>query len=268
MADTQLIFQPKDAPVSYQEIRRDSCFVPHYIHVHNSHELCFVPSCCAFEVFSGGNRWQVQGPALIFHRAGCFHELLDIKTGGEYFSQVVHFFTEALPLPDSPLPPYSCSILRLTKETTDAFSRYFSLLKEEAPSRQPLVVMLVLDKLQECRDQLIGSNSVDNYIFSVLQQLSSHPEENPTISQLADAYHVSPSKLKQDFTAIVGMPIRQYIIRQRMQLACKLLQNNAYSLAQIAYACGFCSQSHFTAAFRGHFGMTPKEYAKGGNSHV
>ena len=268
MADAQLVFVPKDAPVSYREILRNAQYIPRHIHMHNSHELCFVSSQCKFRVFSGGNRWDVQGPSLIFHRAGCFHELLSIEEGEDYHSQVVHFFREALPDPAAPLPTYSCSILQLDDSCCQSFSRYFSLIPQELPSRQPIILLLVLDLLREKASQIIGSNSVDNYIFSVLQQLSEHPEENPTIAQLSETYHVSPSKLKQDFSSITGMPIRQFMIRQRLQLACKLLKQQEFTMAQIAYRCGFCSQSHFTAAFRAQFGMTPKQYSKGGTDRV
>lgn len=268
MGDVQLVFRPKDAPVSYQEVSRNSQFAPDHIHVHNSHELCFVPTACAFHVFSGGNRFKVQGPALLFHRAGCFHELLSIDAGAEYKSHVVHFFKESLPDPSTYLPPYDCSIFSLTEDACKILSLYFSLVASESPTRQPMVVLLILDKLRECSDHIIGSNSADSYIFAVLRQLLEYPDQNLTILQLANAHHVSPSKLKQDFSSITGMPIRQYMIRQRLQLACKLLEHREYSLAQIAYRCGFCSQSHFTAAFRAQFGITPGQYIKGGYHHV
>ena len=262
MADTQLVFVPKDDPISYQEVQRDSRYVARYIHMHNSHELCFVPSHTAFQAFSGGNRWDLQGPALVFHRAGCYHELLSVGEGEIYKSQVVHFFKENLPSHNIVLPDKDCSILPLSEDEAATFGTYFSLISCEPLPRQQLALLLILDRLAESNHRTIGGDAVDSYIFSLLRQIATTPEETPSIQQLADQYHVSPSKLKQDFYAITAMPVRRYITRQRLQLARKLLKQKDLSITQIAFKCGFCSQSHFIAIFRQHFGVTPGQFRK------
>lgn len=268
MAEAQLVFIPKDKPISYQKICRDSQFVPRYIHVHNRHELCFVSSRTAFRVFSGGNRWDVQGPALVFHRAGCYHEILSVGDGEAYESHVVHFSEEDLPLPAISLPQNDCTILPLSENDASIFGQYFALIKCESLSRQQLTVLMVLDRLCENVHRCFGGNSVDSYIFEVLKIITSQPHETLTIEQLAAKFHVSPSKLKQDFSAITGMPVRQYISEQRLQLARKLLRQETPTLTQIAFHCGYCSQSHFTAAFRAKFGLTPGQYRKEHKHHV
>lgn len=268
MSETHLRFVPKNNPVSYRVVRRDSRYTARYIHVHNSHELCFVTSRTAFQAFSGGNRWDVQGPALVFHRAGCYHELLSIGAGEDYESLVVHFSLEDLPIPSVELPPNDCTILPFSPQEAAVFREYFFLVSREPLSRQKLAVLLILDRLAENAGRCIGGNAVDSYIFTLLRQIASHPEETPTIEQLAAQFHVSASKLKQDFTAITGMSIRRYITQQRLQFACKLLKRDTLSLTQIAFQCGFCSQSHFIAAFRTQFGITPGQYRKEQKDHV
>ena len=262
MAEAQLVFVPKDKPISYQMICRDSRFIPRYIHVHNRQELCFVSSKTAFRAFSGGNRWDVQGPALVFHRAGCYHEILSVGDGETYESHVVHFSTEDLPIPTVSLPQNDCTILPLSENEASIFGQYFNLIKHESLARQQLAVLMVLDRMLENGRHCIGGNSIDSYVFEILKAIAAQPEETPTIEQLASQFHVSPSKLKQDFSAITGMAVRQYISQQRLLLARKLLRQDNTSLTQIAYQCGYCSQSHFTAAFRARFGKTPGQYRK------
>ena len=52
----------------------------------------------------------------------------------------------------------------------------------------------------------------------------------------------------------------KYVIQQRIAKAKHLIKNNKLPLADIAYKCGFSSQSQMTQHFRKHVGVTPKVY--------
>lgn len=47
------------------------------------------------------------------------------------------------------------------------------------------------------------------------------------------------------------------MVLRRCELAKELLRSSPLSLAEIALACGFADQSHFTRAFARLVGMTP-----------
>ena len=121
MEQTRLQYNPKDQPVSWKYVNRNSSYIPRFIHIHASHELCFVSSGCQFEVYSGGRTATVEGPALIIHRSYCYHELLSIAPDREYKSFVVHFLPETVALPD-PLQSWDCIIfpLRIGKQKSFA----------------------------------------------------------------------------------------------------------------------------------------------------
>jgi AraC family transcriptional regulator len=55
------------------------------------------------------------------------------------------------------------------------------------------------------------------------------------------------------------MTVWQYSRRLRLEWAAAQLTEQR-SLAQIAVEAGFAGQSHFTRAFRRHFGVTPGRY--------
>jgi AraC family transcriptional regulator len=58
------------------------------------------------------------------------------------------------------------------------------------------------------------------------------------------------------------MTPHQYVIQRRILNAERLLAKDDIALADIAVACGFSSQAHFTLAFRKEVGVTPAEYRR------
>ena len=67
---------------------------------------------------------------------------------------------------------------------------------------------------------------------------------------------MSPRHLTRAYKATTGQTLTQRFRELQMLRACELLATEL-SLAEIALACGFSSQSHFTTAYRRHFGQTP-----------
>jgi AraC family transcriptional regulator len=50
------------------------------------------------------------------------------------------------------------------------------------------------------------------------------------------------------------------LVEQRLEKAKKLLVDSDLTISDVAYDCGFASQSHLTRLFRKHLNITPKEY--------
>jgi len=71
---------------------------------------------------------------------------------------------------------------------------------------------------------------------------------------------VHPVQLAREFRRFYGCTAGEYLRRTRIEAACMHLSRSNESLCEIALACGFASQSHFSASFRRMVGMTPGEY--------
>jgi AraC-like DNA-binding protein len=67
-------------------------------------------------------------------------------------------------------------------------------------------------------------------------------------------------QLSRDFRALLGASPYRYLIFRRLDAARRMMAEGL-GLADIAYACGFSDQSHFTRHFKKAFGMTPKAWA-------
>ena len=78
-----------------------------------------------------------------------------------------------------------------------------------------------------------------------------------SLAELAKQAGMSPSHFKAIFKQTVGVPVHQYVIRQRVQYAADLLQKGSPSLADVALAAGFSSQSHMAGWMRRLLGVTP-----------
>lgn len=80
--------------------------------------------------------------------------------------------------------------------------------------------------------------------------------------QLAAALGISLRRLQQLFQE-QNVSISNWIWRYRLEAAARRLADPGHmhlSISEIAYSCGFNSQSHFTRRFKEHYGLTPRDY--------
>lgn len=99
-------------------------------------------------------------------------------------------------------------------------------------------------------------------VHAVHDQLLRHMEQRVTIEALSKQHHINPTTLKAAFKAVYGTSIAAHIKQHRMEQAAGLLRQTDMSIAGIARAVGYDSQSKLTAAFKSYFGTVPKEYRK------
>jgi AraC family transcriptional regulator len=80
-----------------------------------------------------------------------------------------------------------------------------------------------------------------------------------TLAQIAREIRGSPVYLTQVFQQVEGLPLYRYHLRLRLARALDLIARRE-DLSGLAQDLGFSSHSHFSAAFRQHYGMTPAEF--------
>ena len=83
-------------------------------------------------------------------------------------------------------------------------------------------------------------------------------EPLPT-DDIARLVGVSRRQLERLFKQHLDELPSRYYARLRLTRARRLLQQTSQSILQIGLACGFASGSHFSNAYRAHFGHTPRE---------
>lgn len=81
-----------------------------------------------------------------------------------------------------------------------------------------------------------------------------------SIEKFSREIGMSRSNLYLKFKAITGESASDFIKRIRFTKSVELIKSKQYTMAQIAYMCGFNSPSYFSAAFRQYYGRMPSEY--------
>lgn len=87
--------------------------------------------------------------------------------------------------------------------------------------------------------------------------ISDHLSRRITVAELAQVACLSPSHFHAQFKDRVGLTPHQYLLRQRLDRAARLLRETDLPLVGVAGECGFSSQSALTTAMRRYLGLTP-----------
>lgn len=66
----------------------------------------------------------------------------------------------------------------------------------------------------------------------------------------------------QEYRRLFGISPTDYILRTRLLVARQMLERSATTVGEVAVACGFYDQSHFTKAFKAHTGLPPQAYRR------
>lgn len=86
--------------------------------------------------------------------------------------------------------------------------------------------------------------------------------EDISLSEPAAACGLSPGYFARAFSKSVGTPPYRWLLLQRVLRAKSLLRDADLSLTDIAAACGFADQSHFTRVFTSIVGASPGAWRK------
>ncbi|MBQ9807097.1 MAG: helix-turn-helix transcriptional regulator [Clostridia bacterium] len=271
-------YTPKNAPISVQKVFRERHYVHRYVHMHGHTELLLITSPGRVLISNNGNHCEVNTPALVLHQAGSYHSTDTLEIGSEgYSSYCVFFYEQSVKLiPRSllngdPLFDDQCLILELTEQQNAVLSRYAELLRGETENGEKalLLLLLLLAETKEAmqKNSVIRLNNPNDYIFDVTQYLVEHFEDSLTAAQIAAHFHVSVSKLTADFQKITNQTPKQFSVNLRVSRAAELLRSQPkMQIAEIAYQCGFSSESYFIQSFQKKTGTTPNAYRKA-NSH-
>ncbi|MBA2679458.1 MAG: helix-turn-helix transcriptional regulator, partial [Ktedonobacteraceae bacterium] len=80
------------------------------------------------------------------------------------------------------------------------------------------------------------------------------------LEALAQQADFSPYHFARLFRRTTGESPHQFVLRQRVEAAQRLLKETRAPLASIALECGFANQSHLTRIFKRHLSLTPRAY--------
>lgn len=102
-----------------------------------------------------------------------------------------------------------------------------------------------------------GASLSRSQLALAVEMLSGNGAGNLRVADVAQACGLSRGYFIRGFKKATGKAPHQWMLSQRVEQARGLLIANDMSLADVALACGFADQSHFTRVFSSAIGMPP-----------
>ena len=93
-----------------------------------------------------------------------------------------------------------------------------------------------------------------------IRYIHTHIAKPLSVKALAEMEFFSPSRYRELFRKTTGLSPVEYITRQRIHLACDLLEQGSPSLARVAELCDYGDRLYFQRVFKKQTGLTPGEY--------
>lgn len=127
---------------------------------------------------------------------------------------------------------------------------------------QGLVIRLTESVLASRRPERssVGKSGI---AYSIVTWMSEHlTDPNLSIKSIARAIGLNPDYAGRRFKEAMGQSVGDYLLRKRIELAVRQLQETNDTVAQIAQSCGFSTVRHFLRQFKEEEGLTPTEVRK------
>ena len=147
---------------------------------------------------------------------------------------------------------------------SNCIRHYSSFDDKEEIILQSLILELIYTISKDYSLKNKKGNLSENHLIieKTINYINAHLTEDLSLEKLAREMSFSPVYFHNTFKNTVGKTLRDYIEEQRIKKATHLLLTTSCSLTQIAYECGFSSQSYFSYVFKRRMKMAPREYTK------
>ena len=126
-------------------------------------------------------------------------------------------------------------------------------------------LMIILSRALrgEWEESLSVKNGKAKELVAIAKQfMDENFDQGITVSEAAAYVFLSQGYFTRAFRDETGISPMNYLMKKRIEKACKLLQNNEIKVSAISLQSGFSSPQRFNVAFRKQMGMTPMEYRK------
>jgi AraC-like DNA-binding protein len=107
-----------------------------------------------------------------------------------------------------------------------------------------------------------GAEETDNPIWRALSYINEHLGDQISLEETARKCGMSVSCFQRSFKQEVGITFNKYVNSLRISKARQLLHENSKTMSEIAFACGYTNQYHFTRTFKKLMNTPPRSFRK------
>lgn len=164
---------------------------------------------------------------------------------------------------NSILMPVDCTnaatdrIIVLMKQLQDCDKRYHEKMQNNYMTTSILCEVCNQNFSTKKNDSEHSKSQLYN---DISDYISWHICENLKVTDIADYFGYNEKYLSTFFHKMSGMPLKQFILQNKMDHAKVELSDTNRTISQIAYNIGFSDAHNFSNAFKKITGLTPTEY--------
>lgn len=96
-------------------------------------------------------------------------------------------------------------------------------------------------------------------VAQVLRYIGEHCSEELSLETIAARFFVSKYHLAHAFRREVGVSVYRYVVLKRLLMARQLLAAG-HAAGEVCFTCGFSDYTAFYRAFKGEYGISPREF--------
>lgn len=264
----------------YKEPRPDTVEVHH----HDFYEVYFFLGG-AVEYWVDGKTFRLEPGDLLLINPMELHRPI-VAEGSKTYERIVLWIskeyleklsTDSIDLTrcfDTSLPTHTNLIHPQTVERTALTTRLTELIREcygndlgNALYAHGLFLQFMVElnrlALRAPKPRTFKDDSSD-LVSQVLTYINKHFSEELTLESIAGKFYVSKYHLSHAFSSEVGVSIYRYIILKRLTSACQMLLDGK-AAKEVCACCGFSDYTSFFRAFKGEYGISPRDFASGNN---
>jgi AraC family transcriptional regulator len=229
-------------------------------HLFNDNWHCHVNPHISF-VLQGGcsekkkNQYERLPGRITFYQAGEPHQIIRMF-------QSVHInleMTEDFLLQSGFLGATFGNMLDKTPDARLLMPRVYKELLADDTFSHTSVKMLLLEFLNhaQCRHE---GNQQPDWIKKVYEVMNDRWNETLNLENLSAIAGVHPVTVSACFPQYFSCTLGVYMRKLKIERALEILKTPGIKLTDVAYACGFFDQSHFTRTFKQLTGFLPAQY--------
>ncbi len=123
-----------------------------------------------------------------------------------------------------------------------------------------LIIQIIQTPLRPLVTGELPRHTASGGLAAAVQYIQDHLDRHISIDELVEEACMSKSSFYRHFGEEFDMSPLEYITRERIVRARELLSDPESTVTSVSHALGFSSTSHFIDTFKGHEGITPKQY--------
>lgn len=144
------------------------------------------------------------------------------------------------------------AIAELAGEDTHRDEMIYSMMKQ--------IIIFVLRDFESAERRTANVTAPDILCQNLMSYIDSHIYTISSLKEVSEHFKYNYSYLSSLFKRTTGNTLSDYCRTRRLEIARTLIEEGKKSLWEISELLGYSTQFAFSAAFKKHFGVSPKSY--------